>query len=55
MFTGHFGEIFLTDKNGKVHFSPFAVMNALTSRRAQVLKGTDIGGHCSIWGSWPNN
>ena len=20
-----------------------------------VFTGTDNGGHCSIWGSWPNN
>ena len=51
----HFGKIFLTPKNGKVHFAPFAVMNAAISRQAQKLEGTDNGGHCSIWGSWPNS
>lgn len=51
----HFGKVFVTEANGKAHFSPFAVMNALISRKAQQLEGTDRGGHCSIWGSWPNN
>jgi hypothetical protein len=37
-----------------VHFAPFAVMNAAISRQAQELEGTDNGGHCSIWGHWPN-
>jgi hypothetical protein len=52
---GHFGKIFRTNSNGKLHFAPFAVMNAAISRQAQSLRGTDNGGHCSIWGSWPNN
>jgi hypothetical protein len=52
---GHFGKAFLTDSNGKIHFAPLAVMNAAYSGVQQDLKGTDNGGHCSIWGSWPNN
>jgi hypothetical protein len=51
----HFGKIFLTNANGRLHFAPFAVMNAAISRQAQSLKGSDNGGHCSIWGKWPNN
>ena len=50
----HFGKVFLTDNNGKVHFAPRAVMNAGTDRVSQELLGTDVGGHCSIWGNWPN-
>jgi hypothetical protein len=50
----HFGEAFLTDSNGKVHFAPLAVMNAGTDRVSQELLGTDVAGHCSIWGNWPN-
>jgi len=50
----HFGEVFLTNNNGKIHFAPLAVMNAGTDRVSQELLGTDVGGHCSIWGSWPN-
>jgi hypothetical protein len=49
----HFGQILITNANGKLHFSPFAVMNAAISRQAHSLTGTDIGGHCSLWGSWP--
>jgi hypothetical protein len=50
----HFGKIFRTESNGKVHFAPFAVMNAAISRQAHDLTGTDRAGHCSLWGSWPN-
>ncbi|MGH9754114.1 MAG: hypothetical protein ACREA2_15155 [Blastocatellia bacterium] len=52
---GHFGKAFGTDANGKIHFAPRAVMNAAYSGVQQNIKGTDNGGHCSIWGSWPNN
>jgi hypothetical protein len=52
---GHFGKAFRTEANGKVHFSPRAVMNAAYSGVQQSPAGTDNGGHCSIWGSWPNN
>ncbi len=51
---GHFGKAFLTNSNGKLHFAPRAVMNAAYSGIQQDTKGTDNGGHCSIWGSWPN-
>lgn len=51
----HFGKIFQTVANGKVHFAPFAVMNAVDPGfPTQVLQGTDRGGHCSIWANWPN-
>lgn len=52
---GHFGKAFLTNANGKIHFAPRAVMNAAYTGVQQGLAGTDNGGHCSIWGSWPNN
>jgi len=53
---GHFGQVFLKN-DGSVQYAPQAVMNAVVSRRTTVseLAGTDNGGHCSIWGSWPNN
>ena len=51
----HFGKIFGTLKNGKLHFSPRAVMNAAYSGVQSALTGTDDGGHCSIWADWPNN
>jgi hypothetical protein len=50
----HFGDIFRTPSNGKLQFSPRAVMNAAYSGVQQQLTGTDNGGHCSIWASWPN-
>lgn len=51
----HFGAIFATTSNAKLHFSPRAVMNAAYSGIQQQLTGTDTGGHCSIWAHWPNN
>ena len=51
----HFGKLSRTDKNGKFHFAPRAVMNAGYTGPQRDLAGTDNGGHCSIWGSWPNN
>lgn len=50
----HFGKGFETP-NGKVHFAPRAVMNAAYSGVQQSLTGTDRGGHCSMYGSWPGN
>jgi hypothetical protein len=50
----HFGKIFRTDANGLLHFAPFAVMNAAISRQEHELTGTDLAGHCSLWGSWPH-
>lgn len=51
---GHFGKGF-TSANGKLHFSPRAVMNATYSGVQQDIDQTDNAGHCSIWGQWPNN
>ena len=50
----HFGKGFVT-KKGKLQFSPRAVMNATYFGIERDLKGTDKGGHCSLWGAWPNN
>jgi hypothetical protein len=51
----HFGAAFQTGANGKLHFAPRAVMNAAYSGVQQSLTGTDRGGFCSMYGSWPNN
>lgn len=51
---GHFGKLFQTDANGKFHFAPRAVMNAGYTGVQREIKGTDNGGHCSIWVAWPN-
>lgn len=50
----HFGQIFGTSSNQRIHFAPLAVMNAAVSVQQHTLRGTDNAGHCSIWGSWPN-
>lgn len=51
----HFGEAFLDAGTGKLHFSPRAVMNAAYSGIQTTIGETDNAGHCSIWGSWPEN
>lgn len=50
----HFGTIKIKN-DGTLQASPRAVMNALYSGVLTDLEGTDNGGHCSIWGNWPNN
>ena len=51
----HFGKLHRTDRNGKFHFSPRAVMNAGYTGVQRSLAATDSAGHCSNWASWPNN
>ncbi len=51
----HFGKAFRTLANGKLHFSPRAVMNAAYSGVQTEIGKTDNGGHCSNWANWPNN
>lgn len=48
----HFGTIRIKN-NGELKASPRAVMNALYAEPFRELKGTDNGGHCSIWANWP--
>jgi hypothetical protein len=50
----HFGAISIKN-DGSLQTSPDAVMNAAYSRVQHELTGSDNGGHCSIWSSWPNN
>jgi len=49
----HFGKIFETDANGKRHFSPYAVMNALLTQPEHTLQGSDTSAHCGLWANWP--
>ena len=49
----HFGKISIKN-DGSLNLSPAAVMNAAYTGVRQGLLGTDNGGHCSNWGSWPN-
>ncbi|PZX54950.1 zinc metalloprotease [Algoriphagus chordae] len=51
---GHFGKAFIKNKGG-IQFAPRAVMNASYTGVQTQIKGTDNGGHCGIWGNWPNN
>jgi hypothetical protein len=51
---GHFGKLFQTDANGKLHFAPVAVMNAGYTGKQQSLKPTDIAAFCAVWAAWPN-
>ena len=51
----HFGKGFKNTKKGKVHYAPRAVMNATYSGLQTDINGSDNGGHCSNWASWPNN
>lgn len=51
----HFGKVSRTESNGKIHFSPRALMNAGYSGVNRVVEKTDEAGHCSNWGNWPNN
>ena len=51
----HFGKLFRTEKNGKFHFAPRAVMNAGYTGQQHKLAGSDKGGHCSNWANWPQN
>ena len=41
----HFGKVFVTNANGKLHFSPCAVMNAAYSGIQQGIGKTDNAGH----------
>ena len=41
--------------DGSLSAAPRAVMNALYAAPFRDLAGTDEGGHCSNWASWPNS
>ncbi|HSR68752.1 MAG TPA: hypothetical protein VLU25_12510 [Acidobacteriota bacterium] len=51
----HFGNVFIVQSNGNLVAAPRAVMNAVYLGPLRDLQGTDKGGHCSIWGEWPQN
>lgn len=51
---GHFGKAFRTNRNGKLHFSPRAVMNASYSGIQTSIAKSDKAGHCANWAQWPN-
>ena len=49
---GHFGKAF-RNKNGNLHFAPYALMNAGYTFGNRMVTETDEAGHCSNWASWP--
>jgi len=49
---GHFGMLHRTP-NGKIHFSPLAVMNAIYSGVQRKLRGNDIASYCALFAAWP--
>ena len=49
----HFGMIFGTIPNLRIHFAPRTVMNAAYSGIQQDLTNSDLAGHCTLFGSWP--
>lgn len=51
---GHFGKVFVTTKNNKLHISPRAVMNAFILGDLHNPLGTDNGAFCGLYASWPN-
>ena len=51
---GHFGRIARTNRNGKLHVSPRAVMNAVILGDLRELLGTDNAAFCGNFAKWPN-
>lgn len=51
---GHFGKVFITDNNNKLHISPRAAMNAFIFDVLREPLGTDNAGYCGVYAHWPN-
>ena len=49
----HFGTGFVTLNNNVLHQTSNSVMAAAYAGPRTDLQGTDFGGHCSNWASWP--
>lgn len=52
---GHFGKIFVTNANGKLHVSPRAVMNAAYLWPVRDPLGTDKASFSNVYGDWPKD
>jgi hypothetical protein len=50
---GHFGKVFRTESNGKLHVSSRAVMNAFILGTLRSPMGTDNAGFCGNFAAWP--
>lgn len=51
---GHFGNISVNFKTGRLIVGPRAVMNAFILGTLRSPLGTDTGAYCGYWSSWPN-
>jgi hypothetical protein len=51
---GHFGHLFITERNGTVHSSPHAVMNAIYQGVLREPTGTDRAAYCGTYATWPH-
>ena len=52
---GHFGRIFITNGNGKLHVAPRAVMKASYLGPVREPLGTDKASFNNVYGNWPND
>ncbi|MDZ7717545.1 MAG: hypothetical protein U5K72_01845 [Balneolaceae bacterium] len=52
---GHFGRIFVTNGNNKLHVAPRAVMNASYLGPVREPLGTDKASFSNVYGNWPKD
>lgn len=52
---GHFGKVFVTGNNNKLHVAPRAVMNAVVLGTQRDLLGNEKSSYNSVYGNWPKN
>lgn len=50
---GHFGKVFITNNNNKLHVAPRAVMNAVILGTQRDLLGNEKSSYNSVYGNWP--
>jgi len=51
---GHFGHLFQTQRNGRIHSAPRSVMNAIYQGVLREPAGTDRAAFCGTYATWPN-
>lgn len=49
---GHFGKVFVTENNNKLHVAPRAAMNAFILGTLREPLGTDNSAYCGLYASW---
>ena len=50
---GHFGNLFVTEANGRSHAAPHSVMNAAYTGVMRQPRGTDRAAFCGTYATWP--